>query len=61
MFKAKKFFHFRNFSVGFRISMVVPIIMVINSVIDGFAWWTQYDWLLQLSDYSQVSDDSCIK
>ena len=41
--------------------MVVPIIMVINSVIDGFAWWTQYDWLLQLSDYSQVSDDSCIK
>ena len=41
--------------------MVVAIIMVINSVIDGFAWWTQYDWLLQLSDYSQVSDDSCIK
>ena len=30
-------------------------------MIDGFAWWTQYDWLLQLSDYSQVSDDSCIK
>ena len=31
--------------------VVVAMVIVINSVIGGFSRVTQYDWLLQLSDY----------
>ena len=31
--------------------LVVAMVTVIISVIDGLAEWTLYDWLLRLSDY----------
>ena len=32
------------------------MVIVINSVIGGLTERTKYDWLLQLSNYSQLSD-----
>ena len=34
------------------------MVIVINSVIGGFGWGTLCDWLLQLSNYMQVPDNT---
>ena len=44
----------------FSEQVVVVMVIVINSVIGGFSRVTQYDWLLQLSDYRCLITAQCL-